>query len=356
MDLLDRENQVNFVLNLFHQRVEQSHVMGETDLVSETLDDSGFGVIEGNDETGSTYLDLDLGLGFGAETNCLGVENCDFFVSRRVSGSESGESSTVSAAEPFGSSVGYVGFESDSDEDGNALEGIDLQAEDDFRLDQAHDDDTSIRLCWDSLQLDDHRETNEDFEWEEVDDVIDEREVLNMVLGPDEEGPIPLLPVGEAVEVDVGREENMVSLDWEVLLAVGNLDRTLEIEHDSEPYLADHYDYIYTSEYDMLFGQFAENENALTGRPPASKSVVKNLPVVVLTQGDVENNNALCAVCKDEINVGELAKQLPCSHRYHGDCIVPWLGIRNTCPVCRYELPTDDPQYEQRRNRRAGGQ
>ncbi|RVX14036.1 hypothetical protein CK203_011434 [Vitis vinifera] len=99
----------------------------------------------------------------------------------------------------------------------------------------------------------------------------------------------------------------MVSLDWEVLLAVGNLDRTLEIEHDSEPYLADHYDYIYTSEYDMLFGQFAENENALTGRPPASKSVVKNLPVVVLTQGDVENNNALCAVCKDEINVGELA-------------------------------------------------
>ncbi|RVX14035.1 hypothetical protein CK203_011435 [Vitis vinifera] len=182
VDLLDRENQVNFVLNLFHQRVEQSHVMGETDLVSETLDDSGFGVIEGNDETGSTYLDLDLGLGFGAETNCLGVENCDFFVSRRVSGSESGESSTVSAAEPFGSSVGYVGFESDSDEDGNALEGIDLQAEDDFRLDQAHDDDTSIRLCWDSLQLDDHRETNEDFEWEEVDDVIDEREVLNMVL------------------------------------------------------------------------------------------------------------------------------------------------------------------------------
>ena len=41
-DLLDLENQVNFVLNMFHQCVEKSHVMGESDLVWETLDDSGF--------------------------------------------------------------------------------------------------------------------------------------------------------------------------------------------------------------------------------------------------------------------------------------------------------------------------
>lgn len=104
----------------------------------------------------------------------------------------------------------------------------------------------------------------------------------------------------------------------------------------------------------MFFGQFAENENALIGQPPASKVVVENLQSVVLVQEDVDNNNALCAVCKDEINVGEMAKKLPCTHFYHGDCIVPWLGIRNTCPVCRYELPTDDPAYERRRTQRAG--
>ena len=195
---------------MFHQRVEQSHVMGESDLVWETLDDSIFGVIEGNDETSSNYLDLDLGLGFGGESNNLGVDNYDFFVSERGSGSESGESSTVFVAEPFRNSVSVIGFESYSDEDGNGLEGIGSQAEDDFRLDQAHDDDTSILLCWDSLQLDDdHRETNEDFEWEEVDGLIEEREVLNMVLGHDDEGPIQLFPVGEPAEVDVEREENM---------------------------------------------------------------------------------------------------------------------------------------------------
>ena len=209
-ELLDRENQVNFVLNMFHQRVEQSHVMGESDLVWETLDDSGFGVIEGNDETGSNYLDMDLGLGFGGESNNLGVNNYDFFMSERGFGSESGESSKVFVEEPFRNSVRVIGFESDSDEDGNGLEGIGSQAKDDFRLDQAHDDDTSIRLCWDSLQLDDdHRETNEDFEWEEVDGLIEEREVLNMVLGHDDEGPIQLFPVGEPAKVDVEREENM---------------------------------------------------------------------------------------------------------------------------------------------------
>jgi hypothetical protein len=36
-------------------------------------------------------------------------------------------------------------------------------------------------------------------------------------------------------------------------------------------------------------------------------------------------NNAECAVCKDEFTLGECTKQLPCSHRYHQQCIMPWL-------------------------------
>lgn len=62
-----------------------------------------------------------------------------------------------------------------------------------------------------------------------------------------------------------------------------------------------------------------------------------------------------CAICKDEIVVAEeKVTRLPCKHYYHKECIVPWLGIRNTCPVCRYELPTDDLEYERKRRSQRG--
>ncbi|KAJ1388536.1 Zinc finger, RING-type [Sesbania bispinosa] len=313
-----RENQVNFLMDLFQQRVEQSQVT--TDPVSQSLNDS---VFDG--------LEFGLDLGFAPD------DADDFFISTRVSlpGSESGDA-------PFDDNcVRLAGFGSDSDdEDANTgILGICMHSDEEYH---ENDDVSTIPLCWDSLHLEDNRENNnyEDFEWEEVDGRVDEREVLSIF--------------DDRVGGDSG--EGMENLEWQVLLNSTTIGTNPDLEQDAEPYFGDNDDYIYTAEYEMMlgqFGQFGENDNPLIGRPPASVSVVQNLPSVVVTQEDVDKNNALCAVCKDEFGVGEEVKQLPCSHRYHGDCIVPWLGIRNTCPVCRYEFPTDDADYERRRVQRS---
>ncbi|CAI6003073.1 unnamed protein product [Closterium sp. NIES-64] len=78
------------------------------------------------------------------------------------------------------------------------------------------------------------------------------------------------------------------------------------------------------------------------GNPPASQSSVAALPAVVVLLEDVESGAACCTVCNEVAEVGEEVVRLPCRHLYHGACIRQWLGVRNMCPMCRFELPTDD--------------
>jgi hypothetical protein len=56
-----------------------------------------------------------------------------------------------------------------------------------------------------------------------------------------------------------------------------------------------------------------------------------------------------CCVCKVNFEAGEQVKELPCVHVFHPECVDRWLQQRNFCPMCRYELSTDDADYEARR-------
>jgi len=83
------------------------------------------------------------------------------------------------------------------------------------------------------------------------------------------------------------------------------------------------------------------------GPPPASKKVVENLKDEVFSEDNKDQETA-CAVCKDDFKEGDRVIQFPCpnKHLYHGACIQPWLKLHNSCPVCRFELATDDELYE----------
>ncbi|KAG6419706.1 hypothetical protein SASPL_116216 [Salvia splendens] len=141
-------------------------------------------------------------------------------------------------------------------------------------------------------------------------------------------------------------------LDWADVL-IGQEDHSIELTlqvPDSDTYVGNPGDYVDASEYEALLQNLAESDSgARHGAPPAAKSVVEGLEGFFI---DKEENVIACAICKDTVNVGEIAKNLPCGHGYHSDCIVTWLGARNSCPVCRFELPTDDPEYEEERKKR----
>mmetsp|Transcript_7129 Transcript_7129/g.9775 ORF Transcript_7129/g.9775 Transcript_7129/m.9775 type:complete len:258 (-) Transcript_7129:159-932(-) len=95
------------------------------------------------------------------------------------------------------------------------------------------------------------------------------------------------------------------------------------------------------------------NEGGNYGTPPAAESAVRQLKEYKLDLKQVEKLTSGCPVCQDDFKEGETVKQLPCGHYFHSDCIVPWLKLHASCPTCRQQLPTDDPHYEQQRQRQA---
>ncbi|XP_027088707.1 E3 ubiquitin-protein ligase RDUF2-like [Coffea arabica] len=104
-------------------------------------------------------------------------------------------------------------------------------------------------------------------------------------------------------------------------------------------------EFLMGSGFDRLLDQLAQIEvNGLTRpeNPPASKSAIESMPTIEIVSTHV-NLDSHCAVCKEAFDLGSEAREMPCKHIYHSDCILPWLSLRNSCPVCRHELPAESP-------------
>ncbi|CAM6019788.1 unnamed protein product [Sphagnum balticum] len=108
-------------------------------------------------------------------------------------------------------------------------------------------------------------------------------------------------------------------------------------------------DYFLGPGLDQLIQQLAENDPNRYGAPPASKTSIDAMPTIHISQEHLGTDAAHCAVCKDEFEMGFPVRQMPCKHMYHAECIMPWLAQHNSCPVCRYEMDTDDADYDQTR-------
>ncbi|KAJ0044940.1 hypothetical protein Pint_06344 [Pistacia integerrima] len=105
-------------------------------------------------------------------------------------------------------------------------------------------------------------------------------------------------------------------------------------------------EFLLGSGFERLIEQLSQIDmNGIGGfeHPPASKAAIESLPFVYIDVSHVEMESH-CAVCKEAFELGSEAREMPCKHIYHSDCILPWLSLRNSCPVCRHELPADNNQ------------
>ena len=103
-----------------------------------------------------------------------------------------------------------------------------------------------------------------------------------------------------------------------------------EQEYDDAGWL----DYMDDEDYDE-----EEEEGDEEAARPASEESIMGLEVVRIEERSVDLAGEACAVCLNEFSIGSEARRMPCSHTYHQDCIVQWLGRSNMCPMCRYRLP-----------------
>ncbi|KAL5759507.1 hypothetical protein ACOSQ2_018345 [Xanthoceras sorbifolium] len=100
-----------------------------------------------------------------------------------------------------------------------------------------------------------------------------------------------------------------------------------------------------TSSLDSMLRNLATKD----GQPPASKASVEAMPSFKIGESE-DGEMGECVICLEEYETGEMAKEMPCKHRFHDKCIDKWLGIHGSCPVCRYTMPVDEENTDSKRD------
>ena len=88
-----------------------------------------------------------------------------------------------------------------------------------------------------------------------------------------------------------------------------------------------------------------------SGPPPAQDDKIDCLPDVTVPEKCIEDKLD-CTICQDYFEADVKVKQLPCKHYFHKDCIIPWLKLHNSCPICRVgideaDIPDDVPMADE---------
>tara|TARA_B100001094_G_C17877459_1_gene645206 strand:- start:12 stop:584 length:573 start_codon:yes stop_codon:yes gene_type:complete len=91
-----------------------------------------------------------------------------------------------------------------------------------------------------------------------------------------------------------------------------------------------------------------DNENnEESPNAPAQENFIQSLKEIEMKQ-----ENVTCSLCLEDFKMNEKCICLPCKdtpHYFHAgndDCpgIFEWFKKKNTCPICRFEFPKEEPE------------
>eukprot|EP00756_Hemistasia_phaeocysticola_P023050 Hpha_TRINITY_DN15868_c2_g8::TRINITY_DN15868_c2_g8_i1::g.192126::m.192126 len=91
-----------------------------------------------------------------------------------------------------------------------------------------------------------------------------------------------------------------------------------------------------------------------SNQTPAAREAWHDLLVKRIPH-DAQPGDFTCCVCQDDLEPRRLAKRMPCEHLFHDQCLGEWLEKSNTCPLCRYELPTEKIRAMERKKAGTAG-
>jgi len=90
------------------------------------------------------------------------------------------------------------------------------------------------------------------------------------------------------------------------------------------------------NDYETLL-QLDNNTPQLRGLPQGQIDLLPQHIVAVENPNDGNVTKQTCAICLENLKVGEAARALPCCHQFHIQCVDKWLRMEGNCPVCKFQ-------------------